>query len=350
MKDPIYICYASSDFYARETGISLIGFFENNPDYEPHTVFILDYGILQSNKEKLNSVASSYGKVIEYLPAKQLLEGIQKSLHLKDFRGSLATYSRAFIDRIIPDYVQRLLYIDSDTVVIRSISELNIFDMGEACMAGIVSELFSSMIKKGDLKLYSGNSRYYGCGVVLYDLNNWRTNKCYDKIINMLTIKSIYPCADQTLINNSLSEHLFCKLPRKYNYNTHIYSPHVEYDMLNKDGWNSKDEINDAIQSPVVVHYPGRPIDRPWYAGCKSRLKDFYLSYKEMSPWKNDSLFDIPKASSFSQKYNSFLHSLEINPSTYVVLVSINAVRKIVGNLLRSVGLIKPLLPEGIEK
>lgn len=346
----LYICYASSDYYARETGISLIGFFENNPDYEPEIVFILDYGILTSNRIKLNSIAAHYGKAIEYLPAKQILENIQNTLKIKDFRGSLATYSRAFIDKIMPDYVQRLLYIDSDTVVVGSISALKSFKMGKACMAGIVAETFSSSIKKGKLQLYSGNSKYYGCGVVLFDIKNWRTNNSYDRIVDMLATKRIFPCADQTLINNSLNEDCFCKLPRKFNYNTHIYSKRVEYGILKSSGWNTEEEIQDTITNPVVIHYPGRPVDRPWYNGCTSRFKDYYYKYKKISPWKDDFLYNIPSNSSFVQKYDNFLHSLEVKSSAFFVLVLVKFVRFVFADILRYIGLIKPIKPEGIEK
>ena len=348
--EKLYICYASSDYYARETGISLIGFFENNPQYEPNEVFILDYGILPASKEKLNDIASQYEKSIHYLPAKQILENIQCNLGLKDFRGSLATYSRAFIDKILPEYVNRLLYIDSDTVVVNCVGDLNSFEMGEACMAGIVTEVYSTLIKEGKMNLYSGNSRYFGCGVVLFDLTNWRRHNCYERIAKMLNIKKIYPCADQTLINNSLPESYFCKLPRKYNYNTHIYGKRFERALLNKGSWNSQSEIEEAIAEPVVVHYPGNPVDRPWYKKCTSRRKDDYFKYKTMSPWSEDLLYDNPdNKGRFSKKFGGFIHSLETKDNLYWLLITINGVRKAFGGLLRSFGVLAALPNEGVE-
>lgn len=347
MTDKLFICYASSDYYARETGISLIGFFENNFDYEPDEVFILDYGILEPNKEKLDGIATSYGKRITYLPAKQILERIQQSVGLKDFRGSLATYSRAFIDKIIPEYVNRLLYIDSDTVVVNSINGLKTFRMGSACLAGIETEVYSTMIKDGKLKLYSANDRYYGCGVVLFDLNNWRQRGCYDRMVDMLNIKRTYPCADQTLINNSLPQDYFCKLPRKYNYNTHIYGSRFERRLLTKGGWNSIEDIEDTINNPVVVHYPGNAIDRPWYKECTSRRKSDYFKYKLLSPWANDRLNDNPN--NFGHSFSMFIHKLETNDKLYWLLLIINNVRGWLGKMLRNIGLLGALPLEGIE-
>lgn len=351
MNDPrLYVCYASSDYYARETGISLIGFLENNPDYKPDMVFILDYGILPPNRKHLDDIASRYGKVIDYIPAKQVLEKIQNSLQIADFRGSLATYSRAFIDMLMPNYVQRLLYIDSDTVVIGSVTKLNTFDMGNACMAGIISEVYSTNIKNGELALYSGNKAYYGCGIVLFDLLQWRALNCNERIIKMLNIKHIYPCADQTLINNSLPESCFCKLPRQYNYNTHIYSSKYELYLLKKGNWNTEIEIQETIINPIIVHYPGRPVDRPWYKGCTSRLKDYYFKYKKLSPWKDDDLYHIPKATSFKQRYYLFIHCLETSNHAFYLLMAINFFRSHLGSILRRFRIINALSPEGIER
>lgn len=52
----LYVCYSINDRFVREAGISLISFFENNPDYEPEEVFFLDYGIYPKNKQRLSSI------------------------------------------------------------------------------------------------------------------------------------------------------------------------------------------------------------------------------------------------------------------------------------------------------
>ena len=37
----LYLCYSINDFYAREAGISMLSFLDNNPDYEPEEVHFL---------------------------------------------------------------------------------------------------------------------------------------------------------------------------------------------------------------------------------------------------------------------------------------------------------------------
>ena len=63
----MYICYSVNDFYAREAGISLLGFLDNNPDYKPDEIFFIDYGIHPANRGRLDGIAAHYGKRITYL-------------------------------------------------------------------------------------------------------------------------------------------------------------------------------------------------------------------------------------------------------------------------------------------
>lgn len=350
----LYVCYASSDYYARETGISMLGFFDNNPDYEPDVIFILDYGILPSNKEKLNGIASDYGKRIEYLPAKSILETIQHELNLNNFRGSLATYSRAFIDKIMPEYVERLLYIDSDTVVVGSVSELKRFEMEDAVMAGCIAEVFANDIKKGKTVLYSNNDIYIGCGIVLFDLRNWREKNCYMLIESILHKKKKFPCADQTLINNSIPDKYFKRIPRKYNYPFHFFNEHIERKIMSEGDWNSHEEIEEAINHPVIIHYPGFPINRPWYEGCCSRRKDDYYKYKELSPWRETPLYSLDEyktsLNTINKKVGDWIHLQEINSQSYLWLCFVKKMRSGIGVLFRQLGMSPSLASEGIEK
>lgn len=345
--DKIYICYASSDYYARETGISLLGFLDNNPNYKPEEIFILDYGILPSNKEKLNSIAKKSGKTIEYIPAKQILEDIQTKLNLADFRGSLATYSRAFIDKIMPPYVNRLLYIDSDTVVVGDISELETYDMKGACMAGVISQELSNMITQGKITLYSHNKKYYGCGIVLFNLTNWRNNDCYSLIVEVLGKKRTFPMADQTLINNALNEELLCELPLKYNYKTHYYHPAVEKRELSLGGWHDVFEVSEAMNAPIVIHYAGNSMYRPWYSGCISRRASEYFYYKSLSPWKDDELREVETYHNSRLNFGNW-YQCKIAQSRYFLFW--RSIRMYIGVFLRKMGLLpKPSMFEGIE-
>lgn len=293
----MYICYATSNEYCEYTGISLLSFLKNGNGQYVDKIFVLDYGIQPDNKAKLESIIREYGLAVEYIHAKIILEKLQVELGLQSFRSSMATYSRAFIDYIIPDYVDELLYIDSDTIVNADIKDIFKVDMSDKVIAGTVSlELYDGKHPVKEFPLLSGNQLYIGCGIVLYNLKLWRERNCRELIRDVCLKKSEARFADQTVINNAIPEKWLGILPTKFNYFGHTISPASEKITLHAGGWYTEEEIQDAIHNPVFIHYKGGPLVRPWFEGCKSRRTQEYLYYKSLSPWSHTPLIS-PKGS-----------------------------------------------------
>ena len=285
----LFVCYSINDFFAREAGISLTGLLENNPDYAPDEVFILDYGIHPVNKERLDSIAAGYGKHITYLNAKHVTSQVKRDFpQYRGWRGSMAPNAKPFVDMIMPDYVKRLLFIDADTVVAGSIAELGRLDMGGAALGVVPAILGKEAFRKGKLKLENGNQMYFNSGVLLFDLDNWRRLNCHQMIIDTLGKDINLDWPDQSLLNNAIPESIIKLLPLKFNYVSHYYHPRQERSALRRGARYSEEEIEEAINRPAIIHYLGGWImARPWYEGCRSSHTQEYLHYKALSPWKD---------------------------------------------------------------
>lgn len=293
----LYVCYSINDSYVPEAGISLTGFFENNPDYEPEEVFFLDYGIFPDNKRRLDSVATHYGKRITYLPAKAYTDEIKHRFpRLKGWKGSMAPNAKPFVDKILPDYVDRLLFLDADTLVTSSVAPLDNLDMCGAALGVVTSNWISQRVMKGRQPLLSGNRFYFNSGVLLFDLDVWRLEDCHQMIIDTLDKDIDLKWPDQNLLNNAIPERLLCQLPLKYNYRSHNLHPSQERGWMRIGQLYSDKEIEEAIQHPVIVHYmDGWPAGRPWHEQCRSTRLNDYLHYKALSPWKSLPLFPPQK-------------------------------------------------------
>lgn len=290
MPEKINICYATSDEYAEYTGISIYSLLKNTPKRIIGRFFILDYGIKKANRNRFHQLEQMYNIEFEYISAEKILVEIKERLGIASFRSSLATYSRAFIDQIIPDNVCRLLYIDSDTIVNRSIEELVGFNMGECAIAGAIAlDQFDSCHATSEFPLMTKNKIYIGCGIVLYDLNNWRKLNCTKWVCDICNSGIKTPFADQTLINNAIPEKYIKVLPIKYNYAAHGIPKDMEMKHLQSNNWYTAAECKEAVESPVIIHYKGWAVIRPWYDECVSRRTTDYRKYKAESPWR-----DIP--------------------------------------------------------
>lgn len=289
----LYVCYAINDFFVREGGISLISLLENNPDYQPDEIFFLDYGIHPVNKERLDGIAARYGKRVTFLSAKPVTDRIKKAFpHLKAWRGSMAPNAKAFMEQIIPVYVERLLFIDADTVVAGSLSALQTLDMDGAALGVVPVNITSDRIRRGKLKSVNGNRIYFNSGVLLYDFPAWRRENCPGMILETLKKKTQLTLPDQMLLNDSIPQRLLKVLPLKYNYFSHYYHPNQERGWLRIGKYYSEEEIEDAIHMPAIIHYLGGwALARPWYEHCRSSRSEDYFRYKALSPWKDTPLY-----------------------------------------------------------
>ena len=288
----LYVCYSINDFYAREAGISMLSFLENNPGYEPEEVFFIDYGIHPRNKERLDGIAARYGKRITYLNGRPVTSEIKRQYpNYPAWKGSMAACIKPFMDKIMPEYVQRLLYLDADTIVAGSIEELQRMDMGDAVVAGTISNGMGYALQNRAFELYSGNTQYMGSGVLLYDLKNWRRENCYEMIIAVLNKKKHLRLPDQMLLNNAIPQRLMKVLPTKYNFTMSNIHPWQVYHWLRMYDILPEQECREAIDHPVIIHYlTGWALSRPWHKGCYSHRKEEYYRYKALSPWKDDPL------------------------------------------------------------
>lgn len=289
MEKEFCVCYASSNEYAQYTGISILSLLDNNSEIVDR-VYLLSFGIKENNIKLIKSVVDRYHKELIIIDAISKMSGIFKELELLLFEGSYATYARAFIAQIIDDYDGKLLYIDSDTIVDGSILPLKELDLEHLrkVYAGVIG-MNQYIFPYTEARLANGNSRYYACGVMLFDLKMWKNSNCTGKIVEYIknSTDKNFIFADQTVINNSIPDSLAYPLDLEYNYWGHMFrGSRIKFELTRKGFYTSK-QVKYAMEHPVIIHYKGY-IVHPWLKGNVSSLSERYHYYKTMSPWVNE--------------------------------------------------------------
>ena len=282
------ILYCCDDNYGAYTGISITSLFENNKDLNEINVYIAGQGISDKNKARLQKTAGNYGRCITMLDALRF-EQFLRDNNASDYKESKATYYRVFIDKMLPESVSRVFYIDSDSVVVGSLSDLEsfIFEPDKVCAMkrDPVQAIYKTSIglKEDDI--------YYHAGAVLFDLDNWRRLKCSDLLIKEIEAgRADYRLPDQDLISAVLNKYIQT-LDMKYNYITHI--PYLGIDIYraisdaNDDTYYTVHQMQEAMADPVVLHYVKGFVGAPWEKGNINPFKEEYLKYKEMSLWND---------------------------------------------------------------
>lgn len=289
----INICYASSNEYAPYTGVSLFSCLENNADIVDK-VFILSFGINAENIQRIASVVDSHHCDLKVIDAIPVLKPIFERINLDTFRGSYATFSRAFISYLIPSEIDNLLYIDSDTIVdgrLEEISNLSMFSPDKVYAAVIGANHYTR--HNPEIILENGNKTYFQAGVMFFNLMNWRKYHCSERIEDYIkTHTSSYRNADQTVINNVIEEEYVLPLHPKFNYWGHIFRGLRLWYQMKMGGFWSYRDIKEAKSKPVIIHYKGYVV-HPWRKDSISSMSDRYHFYKELSPWKDDLEYSI---------------------------------------------------------
>ena len=127
-KKNIPIFYACDEGFVKFSIVSIFSLMQNaSPDYT-YTIYILHSGIPADQQQKALELTRDGFEII-FADVSERLHTITDVLPLRDYYSS-TTYFRLFIAEMYPEY-NKVLYIDSDTVVQGDASELYNTELGD---------------------------------------------------------------------------------------------------------------------------------------------------------------------------------------------------------------------------
>ena len=283
----INLLYTMDDNFVMQAAVSMVSLFENNPDICFH-LYIISDEIGGLKQKRLIGIAKEYGHTIDIIdmPDLDAIAGVKL-----DANGlARAAYCRLFLPQLLPDEVNTVFYLDPDTLVTGKISELaNILTSEE--FEGYY--LAACLDSKADYKRFNGFKRkekYYNSGVLLINLKRWRETGiqgifCHE--IRRRKGRSIE--LDQSYINCVMIGRIMT-LPARYNVMYLYYNSYDDY--LKKSGYRpdeiyTKDELSEAVQNPVIIHFAGEAKYRPWYRDCGHPMKEEWFEVYRKTGWED---------------------------------------------------------------
>ena len=294
MEKSYEVVYGADANFASVMGVSIVSLFSSNTDAQEINLTILDSGISEIDKRKIEIVCRQFHRNYpRWIPITNINKKL--SLKLKADRGSLAQFARLFLAEVYPNDVCRVLYLDCDTVVTSSISELWNFDLKGKTLA-VVKDAFSKYYRN-NIGL-SSNDIMFNSGMMLIDLVKWRSRRVEARLINFIKEKKgNIQQGDQGVLNEIIADEVRI-LETKYNSVSLIMM--MDYQSIIKYrkpvNFYSKTEISYAKKNPVVIHYTsGFYVIRPWLKNSNHPRKYEWLKYKKMSPWRKERLEDNNK-------------------------------------------------------
>ncbi|MFN9548354.1 MAG: glycosyltransferase family 8 protein [Cyanobacteriota bacterium] len=233
--------------------------------------------------------AKSISHLYQILPSLSILRADSAPLAHFPVTGhaSIATYFRLLLPGLLPAELQRVIFIDADTVVTASLDELWQLPLEGKALAAlkIPFKNVDDIYQLGD---------YFNAGVMLIDLDRWRQADVLQRGGDFARANpQSLRYWDQDVLN-----HLFHRdwLPFKDRWNAcpHLFGLFPAFSLDPHDLTAAEQE---AITDPAIVHFAGGGwMVKPWNARCRHPLRHHYLQARSLTPWASDPLEDAPPA------------------------------------------------------
>jgi lipopolysaccharide biosynthesis glycosyltransferase len=249
----LIIVSAADQRFAAHFAAMLHSAWTHNPATE---FYLLDCGIEPWTLAELRAFAISRGIQLTFINIDvALLRDLPTTEAL-----SAATYARLLIPDLLPNSVERALYIDADCIIVRDLTALWRFDLGKAAVAGVDDP--GGVRVEREVGIDFDEEGYINAAVMLMNLAVWRRDKLGAAAIAFAgKYNACIP--DQTGMNVACSGKI-ARLPEEWNFQLH------------------KPRRPEQWIEPSIIHFTG-----PWKPSLYSdvTLASVYLYHRDQTPF-----------------------------------------------------------------
>lgn len=265
--------YSTDENYAKLTAVSMYSLLMHNPGA---SIVILANDIAPASVTFLTKLANDRGGTCEIIDVKAKLETV-KALGAGSY-VSFSAYARLFIPALLADQYSRAIYIDCDTLITSSLTELSTLNLHGKPFAIGYDCIYNSYKKMIGIQ---AESSYFNSGVLVMDLANWQARHCTERIFTfMREQRHDLMFGDQDYFSLVLANDAAI-LPPQYNFLTHFQMFRRAKDARFVMGtpascWYTDEEFATAQQKPAIHHFLGHTLGRPWFKESKNPLRKLY--------------------------------------------------------------------------
>ncbi len=257
------LVFAVDDNYSPFLSVALRSIVDNASSNNFYSIFILNTGISDTNRNKL-CVYNSDNVKINFVDVADCMGKMDKEkIHLRDYYTK-AIYYRIFIPSLFPQY-DKILYLDCDLVVLEDIANFYNCELDNKIL-GVVPE--ETMTQFDVFGVYSekvlgvDRNKYFNSGVLLINCKEFISEHIEEKFIMYMSVQEFKVAPDQDYLN------VLCKDKVKY------FSV----------GWNKTPfldmDFNDSLLK--LIHY--KLNFKPWHYNS-IRYQEYFWKYAERTEY-----------------------------------------------------------------
>lgn len=302
------VCAADSG-YVQHCSVMLIFFFENNPG-EEHAVYLLTEGLDLDDLDFIQKIVHSYNGHFFYCQVDfKFLEKcpIKSTDHL-----SIATYNRLFMADLLPADVNKVLYLDCDIIVNQSIKELWETPLRDNFVVAAFEERGCCAEDVYERLDYDSKYGYFNAGVLLVNLDYWRTHNMTQAFIEYIEHNFEKLRAHDQDVLNAFFYDKSVHISLAWNVEFIFYY----YGIIKKFGFDR--DLRFILRHPKILHFTWKP--KPWETSCQHPFRINYYRYLKKIK-KNPLSFRDTLRALWDKYYFCFLIKWKIKGHKYYKLV-----------------------------
>ena len=249
----INIVFTTDKKYSPYLKVALKSLILNKDKDSIYNIYILSIDLNKKTQEELKTFKQNDVE-IKAVPLK--LSMLKGKIRHRTFchHVSNADYFKFFIPEIFQNF-DKILYLDSDILVLGDLFSLYNTDIQDKYIAAVKRYDFSPKLKKD----------IFNCGVMLYNNKKWQEDNISQKIVNTI---------NENKKNTTITQYPFNKVIKKKGvklisplYNN-IVLPEADFSLsLYKKNYSpfcdTIKDYNDLKNKTIIVHFAG--IQKPWY-------------------------------------------------------------------------------------
>ncbi len=271
------IVYVANEKYVEYLCISLISLLENNKG--DLNIYIISIGITDKSKNILKDSAKIYSKSLEIIEFYDIQDKFDYKPDVSRF--DISALGRLFLSDLLPKSVEKIIYLDCDTIILKNIEGLYNIDLKDKLLGAVIEPTIYPELKI-DIGIYE-DVNYYNSGVLLIDLKKYRDTDAKKIVLTYLeSINDYCLFTDQDAINGAFLHRIKVISP-KYNFITNYrYWKYKDLVSLSK-GYKiiPKKVFEAAKRNPYILHFAGD--ERPWNRWNLNYYRKYYFKYKRKS-------------------------------------------------------------------
>ena len=281
------ILYQSDKNTQLGLGVSIASLLINNRRMREIIIYLIDDGIGPSFLKQLEVYIGKFRRELIVIPSRILLNDslVKEYPCYTGKRKNKHSYLKLFWDHAIEKKMERLLYLDCDTIVRSDLSELTTINMGNNIIGMGYDALITDEIVQIGLKK---EEPYFNSGVILFQARRWVEENCGERIIQHLKRTGNYGTVDQDVLNVEFFHQIYA-LPIEYNFQSiHFIADADMYCReFKRTNYYDKNEILTATNKICIIHAVKFMGQNAWEKGNRHPCKGYFEEYLNQTPWKN---------------------------------------------------------------